>query len=292
MCARALVQANPFFIDQVRAMEAAAQSIAGVPPLRYIYPGVGDQGLRPVDKRRARNLKLPIERILTDLHVGTGGAVAQARALFAADPFFKQGVANLETNAMTHDLGRALAEAADLLEFFTAEVETTNRIWARTASFCSASAAQFDRADQGLSFFNQNASWLQPPGHVHAMISETWAEQTLRTEAGREVNGTDAPSYSIAAQRSLDNQLVIRAVNAGNHSRSVELTMQGGAVNGGPTRMLVLHGDSAGMDNTLGSPFNVAPVAGPGPRWGSGGKMLRLSLPRLSFMVVVSDLVE
>ena len=59
----------------------------------------------------------------------------------------------------------------------------------------------------------------------------------------------------------------------------------------GPTRMWLLHGDSAGMDNTLANPFNVSPVAGPGPQWGSGGTVLRLILPRLSFAVVVSDLI-
>ena len=93
---------------------------------------------------------------------GAGGAVAQARELFAADPAFLQGVANLETNAMTHDLGRALAEAADLIEFFTADVATSDRIWARTASFCSATAAQFDRADQGNTFLHTLVSAVKP----------------------------------------------------------------------------------------------------------------------------------
>jgi alpha-L-arabinofuranosidase len=278
-------QRNPSFIDQVFAMEERAKAMDGVPPLWYIYPGVGDQGLSATDKRRARELKLPMERILTDLHVGAGGAVERARELFAADSSFQGGVVNLETNAMTHDLDRALAEAADLLDFFTADTNTTDRIWARTASFCSATAAQFDRADQGMSFFNQNSSWLQPPAHVHAMIAGTWAEQTLHVES---TGSTSCPNVSVAAQqRNSDGRLIIRAVNVGALPGLLEFRLNGSSVTGkGPSRLLTLHGLNGSMDNTLAQPNNVAPASTTGPAWAEGGTVLRLELQKLSFVVV------
>ena len=287
-------QHNPSFVAQASAMERRARAIGGVPPLRYIYPGVGTQGLTPADKRRARALGIPAERILTDLHVGAGGAVQQARELFAADPTFRQGVANLETNAMTHDLGRALAEAADLIDFFTAETATTDRIWARTASFCSQAAAQFDRADQGLSFFSQNATWLQPPAFVHAMIAGTWAEQTLKMDSTGGTGGTGGGSnVSAAAQRSKDGRrLVLRIANAAAEPRSLEFRLSGGATVDGqaPSRTLVLQGPRASADNTLARPRNVAPATRPGPAWAEGGTVLRLDVPRLSFVVVEAGL--
>ena len=44
-------------------------------------------------------------RIMPDLHVGAGGAVEAAEALFANPPTpgFVQGAINCETNAGTHD---------------------------------------------------------------------------------------------------------------------------------------------------------------------------------------------
>ena len=264
-------------------MEERARALGGVPTLRYIYPGVATQGLSATDKRRARELKLPVERIMTDLHVGARGAVQKASELFAADPSFRQGVVNLETNAMTHDLDRALAEAADLLDFFTADTTTTDRIWARTASFCSATAAQFDRADQGLVFFNQNSSWLQPPAYVHEMLSRTWAEKTLRVE------GTHYPNVSVAVQRGVDGRLVIRAVNAGAHSRLLEFRLLNSSSTGldcsnNSSQMLTLQGLRGSLDNTLANPHTVVPVATPGPAWTKSGMVM--DLQKLSFVVV------
>ena len=160
----------------------------------------------------------------------------------------------------------------------------------RAASFCSAAAAQFDRADQGLSFFSQNASWLQPPGHVHAMISGTWAEQTLRLQSNNSTAAACPTNVSVAAQRSLDGRLVIRAVNAGTRSMPLEFRLRGAAVRVGPSRMRVLRGAAGSMDNTLASPFNVAPVARVGPVW-DGGTVLEVELEALSFVVVETDLV-
>ena len=84
-----------------------------------------------------------------------------------------------ETNAGTHDLGRALDEAADLNEWFNVPSPLSERLWARTASFCTERSGLFDGFDQGLVFFTANQAWLQPPGYVHAMITQTYGDQAL-----------------------------------------------------------------------------------------------------------------
>jgi hypothetical protein len=87
-----------------------------------------------------------VPRILPDLHVGAGGAVQAAAALFANPPVpgFNTGAINAETNANTHDLKRALDDAADLITWFTYDTSVTNRLYARTASFCSGSSSGWD----------------------------------------------------------------------------------------------------------------------------------------------------
>ena len=132
-------QYNPFFVDQVLAMEARSAAV-GSPPLRYMFPD--NDGLRSADAARLLAAAPGVvPRILPDLHVGAGGAVDSAAALFANPPTpgFSQGAVNCETNAGTHDLQRALDEAADLIDWFTADTAVTDRLYARTASFCFSS---------------------------------------------------------------------------------------------------------------------------------------------------------
>ena len=81
----------------------------------------------------------------------------------------------METNAGTHDHARALAEARDLNAFLSLD-ERHTRMAVRTASFCMERSGHYEDSmlnDQGLSFFLPNATWLQPPGYVHAMIAQT-----------------------------------------------------------------------------------------------------------------------
>ena len=152
-------QYNPDFIAQVSAMEARAAEIGGVPPLRYMFPD--NAGLNSADQAAAIAAKLPIERIMPDVHVGAGGAVEAAATLFSTAPDFPMSAINCETNAGSHDLRRGLDEAADLIDWFTSDTRTTDRLYARTASFCSGSSSQFDSWDQGISFFLPNMTWLQ-----------------------------------------------------------------------------------------------------------------------------------
>ena len=138
-------QYNPYFVEQVAAMEARAKAV-GAPPLRYMFPQNG--GVNAADA--ARMLAVVgadvVPRILPDLHVGAGGAVQAAAALFANPPVpgFNTGAINAETNANTHDLKRALDDASDLITWFTYDTAVTDRLFARTASFCSGSSSAWD----------------------------------------------------------------------------------------------------------------------------------------------------
>jgi hypothetical protein len=129
------------------AMEARAQAV-GAPPQYYMFPQ--NAGLSAEDAQRAIDAGLPIDRILPDLHVGAYGAVEVAAALFANPPVpgFNSGAINCETNADSHDHLRALQEAADLIDWFTADPAVTGRLYARTASFCTSTSSQFDYWDQ------------------------------------------------------------------------------------------------------------------------------------------------
>lgn len=55
----------------------------------------------------------------------------------------------------------------------------------RTASFCTERSGHYDFFDQGLSMFLPNGSFLQPPGHVHAMIGRSYRHHGLRTHVSR-----------------------------------------------------------------------------------------------------------
>ena len=127
-------------------------------------------------------------------------------------------------NAGSHDLLRALNEAADLIDWFTADTATTDRLYARTASFCTGGSSQFDSWDQGISFFLANMTWLQPPGHVHTMIKDSWADTTL----GFSHAGALPGNLTFSAQRA-GGSLVLRAVNKGQAPLSLTVGMEAGA---------------------------------------------------------------
>jgi alpha-L-arabinofuranosidase len=170
-------QYNPAYLDQVKAMEERAQAV-GADRLHYIFPSNG--GLNAADATKAAALKLG-DRLATDIHVGAKGAIAVSTGLFAAHAkagLVDDAAVNFETNAANHFHGRALDEAEDLNTFFNAGEK---RMLARTASFCHGRAGHYDKFDQAISFFLPNMTWLQPPGHVHAMIHRTWQPRALNT---------------------------------------------------------------------------------------------------------------
>jgi hypothetical protein len=80
------------------------------------------------------------------------------------------------------------------------------------------------RRDQGISFFLANMTWLQPPGHVHTMISDSWAEFTLSFHAD-----TMPANLTFNAQKKASGGLVFRAVNHGSAPLPVTVAMEGAA---------------------------------------------------------------
>lgn len=223
-------------------MEARAVAIGKPDFFNYIFPS--NLGLNTTDIARAKAAGLDASRLLADLHVGYGGAVEDGNMEFVSHPGFAEGAVNLETNAATHTMKRALAEASDINDFLNAD--DSQRIKIRTASFCTERSGHFDGFDQGLIFFLPNQvslrssdgfdtktdgpctnfdgfyqTWLQPPAWAHAMISETWQDTVLNVSFGR------ALGQSAAAQLASDGStLVVRYVNAYNASVKVSLSLK------------------------------------------------------------------
>ena len=142
--------------------------------------------------------------------------MAEAEAGFAKAAAYPIIAGNFETNADypahpggMHGMTRALLEAADTNVWLSTPAAVVGRLVARTASFCNSAASNFDSFDQALSFFGGGATWLQPPGWVHAMNAATRADQALA------VSG-DAGGLSVSAQRTrAGDRLFVRLVNAG-----------------------------------------------------------------------------
>jgi hypothetical protein len=196
-------------------MEAKARTLGIGNTIHYMFPQNGF--LNDSDLAKAAKLTPRLDELMVaDLHVGGGGAVEQATALFARHPDFKMGAVNAETNAGTHTFDRAMSEASDLNDWFNAGIvsaDAANRLHFRAASFCMGDATDFDAWDQGISFFLPNATWLQPPGYVHMMIDQTWQPNALNVSAT--ASGNPIPATTLySAQKSNDGTtLVLRYVN-------------------------------------------------------------------------------
>jgi hypothetical protein len=152
-------QGNPDFVAQVTAMETRRVAV-GAPEMKYMYPT--NQGVSAAEAAALTAAGVAAEKIMPDIHIGGGGALPIAAADFAALPGFDQMAINVETNAGTHDLTRALSEAVDISDYYNALPPFIDRMYARAASFCTASSPNFDGFDQGISFFLPNGTWLQP----------------------------------------------------------------------------------------------------------------------------------
>ena len=191
-------QYNTQFVEQVAAMEERATVLGLNGSLVYIFPENG--GLSDADTDAAKKLGID-SSIAADIHVGPGGAVDVATALWKRRADFGASAVNLETNAGTHHQERALQEAADLNAFFAAPAEVQRRLLVRTASFCTSRSGHFDAFDQGISFFLPNMTWLQPPGHVHAMVAASFQPNALSTRVGYAY----APLQQQQARRVIDD---------------------------------------------------------------------------------------
>ena len=100
-----------------------------------------------------------------------------------------------------------LEEADDLNGFFRTS-DNAEQLLGRAASFCLERSGYNEGGlnDQGLAFFLPNATWLQPPGHVHAIVNQTWQPNNLKLTAagGGCGGGENGTATSISAQASAD----------------------------------------------------------------------------------------
>ena len=257
--------------------------------------------LRPADIAKASKLSPRIDELMVaDLHVGGGGAVEQATALFAKTPDFKMGAVNAETNAGTHTFDRAMSEASDLNDWFNAGIvsaDAANRLHFRAASFCMGDATDFDSWDQGISFFLPNSTWLQPPGYVHQMIDQTWQPSALNVTAVATQSGQPLGSPVVSAQKSTDGKtLVMRYVNFGSASSptpavsvTVHLKSSSGAAvetRGAATVWTLESQDGLGA-NPPGQPSLISPKKSTLASFGDGTV---LSVPSNAYVIVEAPL--
>jgi len=183
---------------------------------------------------------------------------------------------------MDLQLQRGLDEAQDLFSFFSAPLNISSRIYARTASFCSERSGHFDGFDQGISFFLPNMTWIQPVGWVHAMISDTWAEIVLAADY------TALPaSMPFIAQLTADRStFVLRAVNMANVTQQVSVQLTGGAfsfVPGSDGSVSVLTGSDPQGDNPPSDPLSISPTWTQATVFAANS--VSLDLPPYSFVV-------
>lgn len=254
--------------------------------LTYIYPN--NNGIPARDAAAAIELNLPIERLMTDLHVdGSMGAVGEGEQLFLNPPVpnFNQGAVNLEINAGTHDMQRALDEASDLIDWFNADTNVTDRMPLRTSSFCAQAQTQFDNFDQGLSFFLPNMTWLQPPGWVHAGVAKTWAEITLRSVVEFNDLSSQKENISFAAQyQTSQDQLVLRLVNRDAKNSTAKIRLVGAEVAVGTMMGLwTLTAADPSVDNPPSDPLLISPIEAKAPT--THPAVIELQLPGFSVVL-------
>lgn len=276
---------NPHFVEQVLAMEARSKMV-GSPPLYYMYPQ-NDGPSSDIAAALLAQAPDVVPRILPDLHVGAGGAVEAAANLFAHPPVngFSQGAINAETNAGTHNLKRGLDEAADLIDWFTYDTSVTDRLYARTASFCSGSSSSFDQWDQGISFFLPNMTWFQPPGFVHVMIKNTWAETSVKASFA-----PGNATFPFAAQVTKDGKtLILRAVNSYSGDQPFSVSFPNVQASGPSYTLWTLSGSDLNGDNTPSNPTSISPVSQEVPI-AAGSSSLSATLPMYTFAVMVINL--
>jgi len=279
-------QYNANYVDQVAAMEAKATELGMPKTLYYMFPQNGF--LSPDDIAKAKSLNLPADHLIADIHDGGTGAVDIARGLFAKNAGFEHGAVNAETNARIHTQQRALMEAGDLNDFFSA-ADVASRLHFRAASFCTGDATDFDAWDQGISFFLPNMTWLQPPGYVHQMVSRSFFPRALN------VSSPSGPSV-FSSQLSPDGTAaVLRYVNAAPTSRNVTFELAATGAHGGgcaagaapaPATATVwtLAADDLNAANPPGNPTLVSPTNATHPGFGSG---TMLTVPPNSYTVVI-----
>ena len=251
-------QENPYFLAQVLAMEARRAAV-GAPPFHYMYPT--NQGVNASIAAALLAAGVDPASVMPDMHVGWGGGIDAAQAAFAALPSFRQSSINVETNAGTHDLLRGVEEAIELSDWFNAQPPFSDRLFGRAASFCSERSGHFDAYDQGISFFLPNATWLQPPGYVHQMITQTWGDVGLAVSIDG-LTTQDGGIYAANAQESADGTTIfVRFASRVAAPTTIVLDVRGAALSPSATRWQLASPSGNGADaNTPAQPTLIAPV--------------------------------
>ncbi len=289
-------QENPDYITQVSAMEARRAAV-GAPPIFYMYPTNVSMptypllalvpntspkltlplspippplpptpppqgGLSAAGAQAAIDAGLPIPMLGPDCHVGGGGGVSCAVSDFNALPNFDQGFINCETNDAISTMLRAIHEAADLQSWFNIQEPVLHRLRARTASFCAERSGHYDAFDQGISFFLPNMTWLQPPGYVHAMISQNWLPHALNVTVAGGGNGYPSTSAQVSDDaKTVIVQVVNPVTTSGNTTVTIAFT--GGFSPSGSGTMWTLSDPGFSPQVSGNSPSNptyIAPV--------------------------------
>jgi hypothetical protein len=188
-----------------------------------------------------------------------------------------------------------MMEGSDLTRWFTAPPQDAPRLLGRMTSFVTMRSGHFEHGPyfQGISYFLPNMSWIQPPGYVHQMITQTWAENVVPSSLSNGAPNTLTASAQVSADNS---RLVIQLTNALNNTadtQDVTVNLVGGGwTPSGPVRVWTLSepvpagtvpSDVAG--NWPGNPTYISPVLS-NTTWPSGSVNFTITLLPLSFTVL------
>ena len=278
-------------------MEERAREVGVGGRLSYLWPSAyfrnSSMYANASEARRAERLGLG-GRIMNDIHIVTRysadwqrnllrftSSVDVARAQFAASPELSFSAANLETNLFAHSMWRAVEEAEDINEFLNQHFVLPScnrsadargdggaacapRLQIRCASFCSGrwkgpTNATLGQDQELISFMPNTSSWMQPPGHLHAMLSRSWRSRALPISVRPASAVPDDRRAS--AQLSADGRS-LRAVYVNREADEVRVRLSVTALPGGPFsrgRVTLLSAD-AGAENVPWQPLRVRPL--------------------------------
>ena len=313
-------QTNDHFLEQLQAIEARRKTIPGAPEWNFMYPENSGPNATTMAAIIASGINP--RRVTADCHVGASGGVSCAEKSVPWQ-FNGSGI-NCETNAVTSHLQRGVEEAADLITWFSQPANVSSRLIARTASFCiqrsgqmrdiwgaCASVTVFDirrasppfflppntqpprtpptsiLADQGLSFFLPNMTWMQPPGVVHSLFSKYWTPNALRVAVAGGNNFVTAAAQ-VASDKSY---VVVEMVNAewGAVAGSASVTVSGFTPASAADFWLIAEPGAGAVNSTAGNtpanPDYIKAVRS-SVTWPASGE-LKLVLPPLSVGVLV-----
>jgi hypothetical protein len=163
-----------------------------------------------------------------DLHVGTDGprpdgslqgmfSFVDALSKIAQGAPFK--VVVFELNAGNHSQRRALANALAIQA-----IERDGRIPIVTSANGLQPDGQNDNGwNQGLLFLNPAQVWLQPPGYVTQMLSQSYQPQRVKCDTSGASSTLDVNAKCAADGKTL----VLQVVNAGNAAVTAEIRLTG-----------------------------------------------------------------